>query len=98
MVGTLTAAILHLKATEAGPDEPDEIGLQIHGETCRLEIPLTSVYNLRRVAALLRGLAEQLDFLSRRDDIPPRSITFQARESARATNYKLRAMRRKKGV
>jgi hypothetical protein len=34
-------------------------------EVARLDIPLRSVVNLRRVAEELRGLAQRLDFLSR---------------------------------
>jgi hypothetical protein len=78
-------------------DGNDAIGRMMVGQWARLEVPLSSVYNLRRVAVLLRDLAEQLDFLSRRDDIPNRMILFQARESAREVNAKLRQMRRVKG-
>jgi hypothetical protein len=78
-------------------DENDAIGRMMVGQWARLEVPLASVYNLRRVAALLRDLAEELDFLSRQDDIPNRMILFQARESAREVNAKLRTMRRVKG-
>jgi hypothetical protein len=98
MVGTLRDALLRQKQAQGGDalDNDDDFTL-LNRDTCRLELPLTSVAAQRRVAALLRGLAEQLDFLAQRQDIPPHSILFQVWESARSTNRKLRAMRRKKG-
>jgi hypothetical protein len=98
MVGTLQDAILRAKQAKGGDslDTDDDFTL-LNRDTTRLELPLTSVVAQRRVAALLRGLAEQLEFLSQRTDIPPHSILFQVWQSARQTNRKLRAMRRKRG-
>lgn len=100
MVGKIEdfTGIRNQRRAELGEDDLNAFDRQIVGETCRLELPLTSVYNLRRVADLLRGLAERYDLLSRRDDIPPRSLLFEARANARATNAKLRGMRRRKGA
>ena len=41
----------------AEADENDAIGRMMVGQWARLEVPLSSVYNLRRVASLLHGLA-----------------------------------------
>jgi hypothetical protein len=94
----LQDALLRQKQAQGGDalDNDDDFTL-LNRDTCRLELPLTSVAAQRRVAALLRGLAEQLEFLAQRQDIPPHSILFQVWESARSTNRKLRAMRRKRG-
>lgn len=40
------------------------------GDSKRIDIPLRSVVNLRRVAEELRGLAAHLDILSRQRDEP----------------------------
>ena len=59
----------------------------------RLDLPLRSVVNLRRVAAELRGLAERLDFLSR-DTASADEILFSAWQSSRRTNRKLARIRK----
>lgn len=46
-------------------DRPNRHEQSYLSEVARLDIPLRSVVNLRRVASELRGLAERLDFLSR---------------------------------
>lgn len=75
------------------PDELSQIDKDIIGETCRLEIPFRDVYRMRQTADLLRGYAEQLDFYSRRTDLPPRTILFHLRSEARALNRALRETR-----
>jgi hypothetical protein len=98
MVSTLQDALLRAKQAQGGDslDNDDDFTL-LRYDNARLELPLTSVVAQRRVAELLRGLAEQLDFLSRRTDIPPHSILFQVMQSVRVTNRKLKAMHRKRG-
>jgi hypothetical protein len=63
----------------------------------RLDIPLNSQVNLRRAAEILKGLANQLDVLSRNTDLAPKHALLTARDNIRAANGRLRAMRRKKG-
>lgn len=75
------------------PNELSEIDKDIIGETCRLEIPFRDVYRMRQTAALLRGYADQLDFYSRRTDLPPRTILFHLRQEARSINKQLRETR-----
>jgi hypothetical protein len=75
------------------PNELSQIDKDIIGETCRLEIPFRDVYRMRQTAELLRGYAEQLDFYSRRTDLPPRTILFHLRQEARAINKQLRDTR-----
>ena len=59
----------------------------------RLDIPLGSVVNLRRVASELRGLAERLDFLSR-DPADSADILSEAWKATRHTNGNLRNIKR----
>lgn len=74
-------------------DELDGIDRMIVGDVARLDIPLRSVVNLRRVADHLRGLAAMMEQASKRDDIPARSVLFEVRMYTREVNRKLRAMR-----
>ena len=69
-----------------------------HSETwvlqvARLDIPLSSVVNLRRVAGELRALAERLDFLSR-DPADSADILSEAWNATRHTNGNLRNIKR----
>ena len=63
------------------------------GETARLDIPLRSAVNLRRIAENLRGLADRLDALSRSDGKSV-SILFAAMLEIRSVNRRLRSIRR----
>ena len=69
-----------------------------HSETwvptiARLDIPLRSVVNLRRVAGNLRALAQQLDFLSRADG-DSADLLCAARNEVRHTNRELAKIKR----
>jgi hypothetical protein len=59
----------------------------------RLDIPLGSVVNLRRVAGELRALAERLDVLSR-DPADSAEVLFEAGRATRHTAANLRKIRR----
>lgn len=54
----------------------------ILGFVLRLDIPLDESRNLRRYAEQLRGLAERLDFLSRRTDLGEFDILQEAKLAA----------------
>jgi hypothetical protein len=91
-----------IKDRRPSPDweNMDEISAQspdFIGRSSRLDIPLNSQYNLRRVADLGKGLMEQLDFISRRDDISKKEAMRQAQSCVRAVNQQLHGMMRKKG-
>lgn len=75
-------------------DDLDFIGQKIVGEVARLEVPLRSVVNLRRVAENLRGLADRLDAMSRDGTRESRRILFDAMLEVRSCNRRLRAIRR----
>lgn len=62
-------------------------------EVARLDVPLRSVVNLRRVAGELRALAVRLDHLSR-DPRPAADVLFEARRATRHTNHNLQAIRK----
>ena len=72
---------------------------QVDREICaadtptHLVIPMNDIYNLRRIADLLRGLASDFDVLSRRHDIRPRSIIMDARAAVRYANKRIREMK-----
>lgn len=55
----------------------------------RVQVPLDSVVKLRIYADLLRGLAMQLDFVSRRGDLSDTQALFLAKGEVRSTNYKM---------
>ena len=59
----------------------------------RPDLPLSSVVNLRRVAAELRGLADRLDWLSR-DNAPAAEVLFSAWTAARHTGRNCAKIRR----
>lgn len=59
----------------------------------RLDLPLSSVVNLRRVAAELRGLADRLDWLSR-DAADPPDVLFSAWTAIRHTGRNCAKIRR----
>jgi hypothetical protein len=59
----------------------------------RIDVPLGSVVNLRRVAGELRALAERLDVLSR-DPRDSADILSEAGRATRHTNANLRKIRR----
>lgn len=75
------------------PNSLSQLDKDIIGETCRLEIPFRDVYAMRQTADLLRGYAEELDFYSRRTDLPARTILFHLRSQAKQLNYRLRELR-----
>lgn len=62
------------------------------GELVRLDIPLRSVVNLRRVASELRGLAEALDRLSR-DPGDAADVLWDARKAARRAQSNMRKIK-----
>lgn len=68
--------------------ERDYVGLVV-----RLEIPLKSVMNLRRVAELLHGLAHQLECMGRFRNEKPSVTMLEVRSLVRKTNNDLRKIR-----
>lgn len=57
-----------------------------------LVIPMADVYNLRRIAGLLHGLAADLDILSRRHDYTARTIILETRAAIDCTNRRIKEM------
>lgn len=65
-------------------DAVDPAGLSknermILGFVLRVDIPLDNSRNLRRYAEKIRGLAEQLDFISRRTDLSEYQLLLEAK-------------------
>jgi hypothetical protein len=58
----------------------------------RIDIPLRSVVNLRRVAEELRGLAQRLDFLSR-DPGDTAEVLYEASKAVRHTRHNIEKIR-----
>lgn len=92
MVNITPEKVLEMRR-KPDPNELSQVDRDIIGETCRLEIPFRDVYRMRQTAELLRGYADQLDFYSRRTDLPPRTILFHLRAEARVLNKALRETR-----
>lgn len=63
------------------------------GDVARLEIPLKSVTNLRRVADELRGLATRLEHLSMFSEDKPGVIMLEVRMLVRGTSKRLDEIR-----
>jgi hypothetical protein len=74
-------------------DEVNQHEEQYVGEVVRLEIPLKSVMNLRRIAEELRGLATQLDHMAMFSDDKPSVVMLRVRAAAQRTNQRLVAIR-----
>ena len=62
------------------------------GDVVRLEIPLKSLMNLRRVAEELHGLAHRLECIGRFADRPAAAM-IEARMIVKATNKRLDEIR-----
>lgn len=60
-----------------------------HPESARLDIPLKSVVNLRRVAEELRGLASRLDIISRDGSQEAPALLNEAWFAVRHTHRRL---------
>lgn len=74
-------------------DEINQVEATYIGDVVRLEIPLKSVFNLRKVAEELHGLATRLEHLARLSDDKPPVVMLQVREMVRGTNRRLDAIR-----
>jgi hypothetical protein len=76
--------------------ERDQLGLTefdrtISGEGgVRVSIPRPTRYQLRQIADLLRGYAEECDQLSRRQDLTERQYVLLWRANASILNHKIR--------
>lgn len=75
-------------------DNPNQLESQYVPEVARLEIPLRSVVNLRRVAEELRGLAAHLDRISRTPNPKAGSLLFEAWLRIQATRRQMASIRR----
>lgn len=75
-------------------DSTDHIESQYVPEVARLEIPLRSVVNLRRVAEELRGLAAHLDRISRHPDPKAGRLLFEAAHHVVRTRRRLLSIRK----
>jgi hypothetical protein len=63
---------------------------EVLGFVLRLDIPLDNSRNLRRYAEKIRGLADQLDFISRRTDLTEHQLLWEARTAAFAVRQHVR--------
>jgi hypothetical protein len=90
MVGTLENELVKRQDRQLVTEDLDEYDRKIIGTAVRLEIPFTSVYNMRRVAQVLIGYAEMLNNYSHRHDIKDRAILFHLKMEARRANRKIR--------
>ena len=91
MVGK-TEDFVEMKKQQDRYDELSDLDKLVIGQAVRIEIPFTDQYNMRRIADLLRGYAEMLDFWSRRTDLPPRSVLMHLRGEAKLMNSRIREL------
>lgn len=90
----ITVAIIALDVV--GVEMQDEVPIQKQhyvGECIRLEIPLKSVMNLRRVAEELRGLASRLECLSRYQSESASVTMLMARSEIKRSADRITAIR-----
>lgn len=73
-------------------DRPNQFEQSYLREVARIEIPLRSVVNLRRVAEELRALAQRLDFLSR-DPRETAEVLYDAGSAVRHTRRNIEKIR-----
>lgn len=92
MVGTLEDGLARLKV-ELG-EEMTDFDRAVVGAfgSKNLRIPMTSAVNLRRVADIMRGLATDLERLSKRGDLAARTIILEAGWCVNQANAKIRAL------
>lgn len=64
------------------------------GKSARVDVPLRSVIGLRKVADELRGLANQIEFLSHELHERPTYIMLGVRDAVRRCNRNMAAIRR----
>lgn len=74
-------------------DRLNQYETDLIGKVVRLEIPLTSVMNLRRVAEELRGLAHKFDCMGRYRNDTPMLVMGEVKSLVSQTNRKLRKIR-----
>lgn len=74
-------------------DEVRPLVLPAYGETCRFEIPIKSLVNLRKVAEELRGLAQRLEYLSRYPLETPEQTIIEVRRVISHTNKRMQTIR-----
>src|SRR5258708_34465043 len=80
MVNVTPEEVIAMRKGQKRLDEMTELDKDIAGRTgARLHIPPTDVYNLRRIAGLLHGLAADLDMLSGRPDLRARTVLLDMR-------------------
>lgn len=79
--------------TLAMRDDVNKWEEQYVGDLARLEIPLKSVMNLRKVAEELRGLATRIECLGMYSTDKPSVVMLQVRTMVRTSNKRLTAIR-----
>ena len=88
--GSTPEEVLQMRKGKKLYDELSELDKDIVGRSgARIHIPPTDVYNLRRIAGLLNGLAADLDVLSRRTDMRARTILLEMRASVADVNKRI---------
>lgn len=63
-------------------------------KSVRFDVPLLNRFALRETAALLAGLARDLDFVSRRNDLTERQVLFDAKRLTWMTQQRILEIKR----
>src|SRR5260370_27197604 len=93
MVNVTPEEVIAMRKGQKALEEMTDLDKDIAGRTgARLHIPPTDVYNLRRIAGLLHGLAADLDMLSRRTDMRAWTVMLEMRACVSAVNRRINEM------
>jgi hypothetical protein len=91
MVGTVEEAVSSMRRKDI-MDGLSDWDKRVIGRACRLEVPLSDAYTLRRIADLLRGFAAMLDNHSRRTDLSERAVLYDIKAEAMTFNARVREL------
>ena len=93
MVNVTPEEVIAMRKGQKALEEMTDLDKDIAGRTgARLHIPPTDVYNLRRIAGPLHGLAADLDMLSRRTDMRARTVMLEMRACVSDVNRRINEM------
>lgn len=93
MVAISPEEVMEMRKGQKRLEEMTELDHDIAGRSAKhLVLPMMDVYNLRRVAGILNGLAADFEAMSRRHDISPRLIILSVRDAVDQANTRIKEM------
>jgi hypothetical protein len=79
MVAITPEEVIEQRRLKSETDELSEADRQTLGTFIRFEIPLSDISRLRSVGELLRRYADKIDAITRRSDMPIRTMLLELR-------------------